>query len=418
MAAIVHICPRYLPARGGVETFFARLSEALAADGHVVTVRTTDAATVRGFTSPREGRLTPSRETMHGVRVCRFPVRYVPAQRYVRTLAHGLPFGTRWNANTLRWTPWVPGLADLDATDRPALVHAAGLPYSSLLCAGVELAARARARLVMTPFTHLPPPGPSGSRMHAAYLSRLNLDLLARADRIFVQTDLERRTLAAAGLEPDKLVPVGLGVDPAECVGGDRSAARRQWGIAAESLVVGHLANKSWDKGTLDLLDAAERLWTRGIRFDLLLAGPEMPSFTARWREFALHEHVVNLGVLSPRELRAFYAALDVFALPSYVESFGISPLEAGLNGAAVMAYDHGGPSEIFKDGITARLVPVGNIAALAEAIEQVLTHACERTRLGEAARRLAATYTWDRALARVRHAYGQLLGAGPPPRP
>ena len=46
MAHIVHVCPRYWPAHGGVELFFARISEALARRGDTVAVWRTDAASV------------------------------------------------------------------------------------------------------------------------------------------------------------------------------------------------------------------------------------------------------------------------------------------------------------------------------------------------------------------------------------
>jgi glycosyltransferase involved in cell wall biosynthesis len=409
MAHLVHICPRYLPAHGGVEAYVARLSESLAAEGHRVTVRTTDAATVRGFTSPDEPRVSPARETINGVHIERLPVKHVPAQRYVRTLAHALPFGARWKANTLRWTPWVPGLASVDG--RPALVHAAGLPYTSLLWAGAELAKRAQCRFVVSPFTHVPPPGSRGARMRAAYLSRRNLDLMRRADRVLVQTERERATLAGAGIEPQALRLIGLGVDPAECAGGSRQRARRRWSVSDDEIVVGHLGNKSWDKGTNDLLDAAETLWSRGERFRLVLAGPEMPSFAVRWRTARFPAYVVNLGVLSSDELRDFYAGLDAFALPSYVESFGLSLLEAGLNGSALVAYDHGGPGEILEEGTTARLVPPGDIAALADALAAVIGRGDERSRLGRAAQDLARAHTWARSLDRSRRVYEELLG-------
>src|SRR6185436_19410869 len=139
------------------------------------------------------------------------------------------------------------------------LVHGAGLPYSSLLFAAVRLAERARARLVMSPFTHVAPPGPRGRAMRRAYLSRLNIRLLGRADRVFVQTAAEQNMLASEGLAPSRQAIIGLGVDPAECTGGDRQKARASWHVDGEAVVIGHLANKSWDKGTVDLLRATER---------------------------------------------------------------------------------------------------------------------------------------------------------------
>jgi glycosyltransferase involved in cell wall biosynthesis len=113
---------------------------------------------------------------------------------------------------------------------------------------------------------------------------------------------------------------------------------------------------------------------------------------------------------LSDEERRDFFAGIDVFALPSYVESFGVSPLEAALNGAAVVAYDHGGPGEIFRHGDNALLAPVGNVDALTQLIGGLTTSASERARLAEAACRVASGYSWKRALDVTLHEYDALL--------
>jgi glycosyltransferase involved in cell wall biosynthesis len=412
MAHIVQVCPRYQPTRGGAELFLARLSEALVARGDHVTVWATDAATVSQFTSSTGLRLAPGPERLNGVEVHRFRVRYVPMQRWTRTAAHALPFGTRWKCDTLRWTPWVPSLTRAASQpNRPVdLVHAAALPYSSVLFAAVRLAERTGAPLVISPFTHVAPPGRHATTMRRAYLSSLNLRLLGRADRLFVQTELERRLLADVGIPEARQVLVGLGVDPQECSGGDRIRARAAWGVPGDAVVVGHLGNKSWDKGTVDLLDAAERLWGTGAMFTLVLVGPEMPSFSRRWERLRFRDRVINLGELSDDEKRDFYAGIDVFALPSYVESFGLSPLEAALNGVAVLAYDHGGPGQLFDHGSSALLAPVADRDALATMLRSLITDRTRRARLAEAARALAARFTWPRALGSALAACDSLL--------
>lgn len=413
MAHIVHICPRYLPAHGGVELFFTKLSEELVRRGHMVSVWTTDALEVQAFTSAPERRLS-AHDSINGVNVRRFAVRYLPAQRYLRTALHALPLGTRWKCDTLRWTPWVPSLTN-EATHRSPrvdLVHAAGLPYSSLLFAGVRLAQRSRAALVLSPFTHVPPPGAAGKLMSRAYLSPLNLRLLSRADRVFVQTNFERTMLTSVGLAASRQDIVGLGVDAAECTGGNRQRFREAHGLSADEIVVGHLANKSWDKGTVDLLDAAERAWSRGARFALVLAGTEMPSFTRKWATCRVRERVVNLAALSDEARRDFYAAIDIFALPSYVESFGLSPLEAALNNAAVIAYDHGGLGQIFKDGDSARLIAVGDVEQLAEGLDALASGHESRHRLAAAGANVARTYSWRQVFDKAIGAYEALLRA------
>jgi glycosyltransferase involved in cell wall biosynthesis len=416
MARIIHVCPRYLPARGGSELFFAKLSEHLVTLGHALSVWTTDALTVRAFTRPSGRAQVPDFETVNGVEVRRFPVRHLPAQRLVRTAGHYLPFGTRWKCDTLRWTPWVPSLTREAARHRGTvdLVHVSGLPYSSVLYAGVRLADRTAARLIVSPFTHVAPPGPRGDRMRRAYLSPLNLGLIARADKVFVQTALEHRVLAEAGISPDRLVTIGLGVDPQDCTGGSRVRGRRTWGVPPDAVVVGHLANKSWDKGTIDLLDAAERLWDRGSPFMLVLAGSEMPSFSERWARVRFRERIVNLGELSDDERRDFFAAIDVFVLPSYVESFGLTPLEAALNHVAIVAYDHGGPGQLFAHQSDALLAPAGDTKSLSHLIDTLVTDQANRMRLAQAAAEVPRRLSWQKVLQNVAAEYQLLLQPKP----
>lgn len=430
MAHIVHICPRYRPAHGGVELFFEKLSEELVRRGHDVSVWTTDAATVQAFTRPSDPRLPGGPERLNGVEVRRFPVRYIPGQRYLRTAASLLPLGTRWRCDTLRWTPLVPALVQAaskagralgtshatnnTASDADArsidLVHAAGLPYSSILYAGVRLAESAGAPLVISPFTHVAPPGKQAALMKRAYLSPLNRQLLGRADRVFVQTEFERRTMIEFGLRPEAPTIVGLAADAADCTGGDGVRFRSAHGLPLDAVVVGHLANKSWDKGTVDLLDAAERLWQRGGGFRLVLAGTEMASFRERFARLQHRDRVVNLGTLTDDQRRDFYAAIDIFALPSYVESFGVSALEAALNHAAVIAYDHGGPGQIFTHGNNAYLARVGDLADLADGLRALVSETSQRTALADGGLRMAGTYTWSRSLGRAVAAYDELL--------
>jgi glycosyltransferase involved in cell wall biosynthesis len=410
---VVHVCPLYTPAIGGVERFVNRVSEALATRHDRVEVWTTTAATVSALTHPDSEHFEPGDALVGRVRVRRFRVRYLPAQRYLLTAAHVLPLGIAWKSRTLRWSPIVPALVSAAARHAEPLdiVHACPLPYSSVLQPAVTLAMRAGAKLLMTPFTHLGKPGPKADRVRRRYLSRLNVKLLCAADRVFAQTRGERDALAAAGVPSDRLRLGGVGVDPTECTGGDRGRGRARWQLGATDIVVGHLANKSWDKGTVDLLDAAEALWARGAAFRLILAGQEMPSFRRRWQRMTFADRVVNLGRLDDQEKRDFYATLDLFALPSYVESFGISPLEAALNGVPTVAYRQGGLAEVLGEGDTACLVDTGNVSALTQAIECLISSPGERVRIGRAAAQLARSHDWAHALDRVLRVYDEIAG-------
>jgi glycosyltransferase involved in cell wall biosynthesis len=404
---IVHICPRYSPAPGGAELFFDKLSTALARSGHRVEVWTTTARAVDAFTSATAPTLPAGTTLENGVEVRRYGLWHPPLRRYLLTALHPLPFGRTWRAATLRWNPLPLRLAfDASSTaSRLDVVHGSALPYSFLMESAVRLARRTGARLVLTPFAHLGDPADRHNKICRTYLSRLNVSLLRAADVVLVQTRGERDALTAAGVDRDRLRVVGMGVDPEECTRGDRARGRARWTLGNEP-VVGHLANKSADKGTVDLLEAAARAWQRGAEFTVMLAGAEMQSFRAYWRSYPHRERVVNLGEITADEKRDFFASIDVFALPSYVESFGISVLEAGSNAVPTVAYRLGGPAEVLEDGSNGVLVPPGDVDGLARAIEDLVRNESRRREIGERAARLASRWTWDRVLDTVVAAY------------
>jgi glycosyltransferase involved in cell wall biosynthesis len=424
MPRIVHVCPLYTPVIGGVEQCISRLSDLLAARGDDVEVWTTTSTSVQGLTRPGGVGLPAGDEVMpSGVRVRRHPVRYLPAQRYLLTAAHLLPLGEAWQANTLRWSPLVPSLRG-DRSDRGPgridIVLGTPLPFTSLLHAAWQLAHRSGARLVAAPFTHLPASsrgramGADADRLRRIYLSDLNVRLLRRADLVLAQTVAERDALVDAGVPAERLLIGGAGVDPDTCSGGSRTRGRARWGLGDGAVVIGHLANKSWDKGTVDLIDAAEALWTRGVAFTLVLAGQEMPTFTRRWAAVTrFRDRIVNLGTLDAVEKRDFFASIDIFALPSYVESFGISPLEAAVNDVPTVAWRTGGPAELFTHERTALLPAAGDRDALASALQALIARPDERARIGRAARDVAAAHDWDASLRRVIGAYDALIAGG-----
>jgi glycosyltransferase involved in cell wall biosynthesis len=291
------------------------------------------------------------------------------------------------------------------------LVHATAFPYGWVLACGLRLARRLRVPFVVTPFLHLGDPDDPRDRSRRAYLSPALTSVLRAADRIFVQTEVERHALRGHGVPGEKLVLQGLGVDRPGCTGGDRRRARESWVAAPDEVVVGHLANNSVEKGTVDLLLAAERAWRAGGRFRLVLAGPEMPNFRAFWAGYAARERVTRLGALDESGKRDFFAGLDVFAMPSRSDSFGLVFLEAWANGLPNLAYRAGGVPGVIRHGEDGLLVRQGDVAGLAEALRRLTEDAALRLKMGEAGRaRLPRDYRWEDKLELVRRVYQGLV--------
>jgi glycosyltransferase involved in cell wall biosynthesis len=97
-------------------------------------------------------------------------------------------------------------------------------------------------------------------------------------------------------------------------------------------------------------------------------------------------------------ELAALYAGALAVVAPSYLEGFGLPPLEAAAHGTPAVVSDLPCFAETLGDA--ALRVPVGDAGALADALLRIAGDDALRARLGAAARERAAHYTWERAAA------------------
>jgi glycosyltransferase involved in cell wall biosynthesis len=414
---IAHFVHRYPPALGGSEAYFARLSRYLVEQADEVIVFTTTALDLEAFWDRRARQLPPGESILDGVRVRRFALWHAPIlHRYLFKALSLVPIA-RWQALTRPFNPIVPSLwRACGSINEPFdIVHATAFPYSFPLACARRLAQRLRVPFFLTPFVHTGDPDDPHDRIRRAYTTRALLDLARSADRVIVQTEGERQELGHHGLAEDRLVLQGLGVDLASCTGGDRSRARQRWQVSDNDVIVGHLANNSVEKGSVDLLLASQRAWSSGAPFTLVLAGPEMPNFRAFWETFRPQGRVIRTGVLSEEEKRDLFAAIDVFALPSRSDSFGLVLPEAWANGVPCIGYRAGGVAWVIRHERDGLLVPCGDVAALADAITRLVGDARLRTTMGEAGRaRLATEFAWESKLRLVREEYARRLTSPP----
>jgi len=395
VAQFVH---RYPPALGGAEAWTARLSKSLVAAGHTVTVWTTTAIDLSALTRRGREEMRVGISNESGVTVRRYQPSYRWAGRRTLLKAASLVPNRSWQSLTVPWGPISRGMwRDAGRDTEPAdVVHAIAFPYAAIIRSGLRLARCRGVPFVITPFLHLGDPDDPDDRIRRAYSAPHLRWLLRQADRVLVQTPTEGEAVRGMGIPASRIVLQGLGVDPAECTGGDRPAARARWGIAPNEVVVGHLANQSAEKGTIDLLRAAADVFRNGPRLRVVLAGPAMPSFMNFWKEFGPVPWVTQLGPLSDQQKRDFFSGIDVFALPSRSDSFGLVFLEAWANELPVIGYRAGGVADVLRDGTDGFLVRCGDLTGLKEALNR-LTDAGARWRLGTAGReRLGREFRWD----------------------
>jgi glycosyltransferase-like protein len=191
----------------------------------------------------------------------------------------------------------------------------------------------------------------------------------------------------------------------------ERAQARRLAGLGDRFtvLTVGGIEPR---KGSLTLLEGFARLRERVPGALLLIAGGttlfdyrhELDRFSARASELGVTEHVRRLGALAPEEIERLFRAADAFAFPSVKEGFGLAALEAVAAELPLVASDLDVFRGYLTDGESALLTPVGDVDALAAALERVATDGALRARLRAGGRAVVARHTWERsALAHER---------------
>jgi len=146
--------------------------------------------------------------------------------------------------------------------------------------------------------------------------------------------------------------------------------------------------------------------------------GPDRGRLDSLVREKGLSDGVELLGELA--DMAGFLQSLDVFAMPSRREGFGMAVLEAMSCGLPVVASDAGGLKEIVQDGVNGRLVPAGDEKALADALCAILTDRALAERFGRESRRsVESRFTLQRMARRYEQAYRDAMAdaAGHPRR-
>jgi glycosyltransferase involved in cell wall biosynthesis len=129
------------------------------------------------------------------------------------------------------------------------------------------------------------------------------------------------------------------------------------------------------DRGALGLL--AGDAWGSGAE--------RLEPVLALARSCGVEDRVLHLGFRD--DLSVVLGAADLIAVPSTApDPLPNSALEAAAAGCAVVAARHGGLVEIFRDGVSGRLVAPGDPSALACAAAELLDDPALRSRLGAAA--------------------------------
>jgi glycosyltransferase involved in cell wall biosynthesis len=210
---------------------------------------------------------------------------------------------------------------------------------------------------------------------------------------------------STAKLPRRKVRVINNAVSPAPTVSDNEIARRRSnFGFSRTDFVIGSVGRVVDEhKRFSDLIRAVRILHEIGLintKLIIIGDGPDHVNLKRLVQECSLNDHVVFAGYQG--EARRLYPLMDVFALASAHEAFGLVLAEAMMAGVPVVATRVGGIPHVLDQGNAGRLVPPLEPGAMADEIGKLIQDADTRQKLGDAGRKYAEShfsaerYCWE----------------------
>ena len=247
---------------------------------------------------------------------------------------------------------------------------------------------------------------PSGQSLEWRLFYQLVLPrLVRRAAALLTPTEATRRdVIETFGVSPGRVFVTPYGVDARFFAAARRD--RRESPATPRIVFPGPpIGRKNLDLVLRVLAAAREGSALRRAQLEITGAtSDEYPAYRKVIVETGLDDRVRWLGWLPAEDLPILYAGADLLVYPSFLEGFGLPPLEAMAAGTPVIASDASCLPEVLGDA--ALLIDPGNDTAFAAATESVLDDPAVRLRIVSAGLARARTYTWKRCAEMVAEVY------------
>jgi len=212
-----------------------------------------------------------------------------------------------------------------------------------------------------------------------------------------------------------RFVTIANGIGPAPTIR-PREEVRRALGLEPGALLVLTVGSLTSQKAQSVLIDAfaAVRRERPAARLAIAGEGALCDALEHRARAAGVADAVWLLGARA--DVADLMGAADVFALSSIREGLSITLLESMRAGLPAIVTAIGGNGEAVEDGVTGRVVPAGDAAALAAALRALLDDPATRASFGQAARaRWCARFTAERMVRETEALYRRVLESAAP---
>jgi glycosyltransferase involved in cell wall biosynthesis len=297
---------------------------------------------------------------------------------------------------------------------RPHILHTHTAKAGAVGRAAAQMAGAARPPVIVHTFHGHVLRGYFDSSRTAVF-REVERTLARSTTRLIAVSPEVRDELVELGVAPtEKFSVIRLGIDlDSRIVAGESDGAdlRRLFGVPPDSFVVGWIGRMTGIKHLPDALAAFALLRERGVDAKLCLVGdgPDRELVEQRAHELGIARHILFVGY--QQDVAPYYALFDALLLPSGNEGTPVVAIESLAAGTPVVATAVGGVPDVVESGTDGFLTSVGDIDALAAALERLARNPELRTEMGRAGRaRTLPRYRVERLVDDVDALYRVLL--------
>ena len=227
-----------------------------------------------------------------------------------------------------------------------------------------------------------------------------------RAAKIIAVSNFIKKLLIQIRIPEGKIVVNFNGVDPVKFNPGiDSSKVREKYDLAGKKVIL-TISRLARYKGQYRVLEALPQVLKKvpDLVYLIIGAGEEEKYLRKIVRDLGLERKVIFIDEVEYNEAPLYYAACDVFVLPSNLEPFGIAYLEANACGKPVIGGNNGGSLDAVIDGETGLLVDPFKTDQIANALVKLLINPELVQRLGNRGReRIEKELNWQEMAKKIR---------------
>lgn len=196
-----------------------------------------------------------------------------------------------------------------------------------------------------------------------------------------------------------------------------RQDARASFGLPQDAVLLGNIGRIDPLKGQLILIEALPELRKSAGNVHVVIIGEPTRNEGSDYLE-QLQDRTKALGMEAfvhvlpfTKDVARAYACLDVFAMTSAGETFGMVTIEAMISGKAIIGTESSGTPELLQNGEIGLLYPPGDLDAFVKGVTPLLRSEEMRSRLGRESRSTALKrYSKNAVVEQIEGVLSQIL--------